>query len=248
MLPPAELAATLLPIAAVHWLNLVLPGPNVLLIARLAASAQRWAALAVGLGMSALVLVWATLASRGLALAMGSTGAAQTSLQLAGGAWLCLLALRLWQPDTANATTETASATTASIQPGADLPAGPEVGTGPSPGPRSAATWGARQQLGLGRAFCLGVITSAANPASSLFYLVLFAGITPSGSDDSLGMLVAALLFGNSLIWYSVVALALSRPGVCARYLRHRILLSRACSTLIGLMGARLLLLALPVP
>lgn len=54
------------------------------------------------------------------------------------------------------------------------------------------------------------MVTSAANPASSLFYLEFFAGITRSGADDPLGTLVAALLFGNSpLIWYSVVARAL---------------------------------------
>ena len=96
---PVEIDTVLFIVAIVHWANLVLPGPNVLLVARLAASGQRRTALAVGLGMSTLVLAWSLLAAVGLTDAIAHPGPLRTTLQVVGGAWFCVLAHRLWQPD-----------------------------------------------------------------------------------------------------------------------------------------------------
>lgn len=249
-MPPVEIVSVLLAVAVMHWVNLVLPGPNVLLIARLAADGQRPVALAVGLGMSTMVLAWTLLAATGLSATLGAPGPMQTALQVAGGSWLCLLACRLWRRDqraaasAASAASASPAASTAALHPAPAAPDRPADGDHAIEPLFGVAPIGALRRLT--RAFGLGLATSAANPAALLFPLAIFVAVVPREVEPTLNGLVTLVLFLDATAWYSMVALTLSRPGVCALYLRHRTLLSRASSTLIALMGARMIVLALP--
>lgn len=242
---PVEIGSVLLPVAVVHWLNLVLPGPNVLLIAHLAAGGHRRAALAAALGMSAMVLTWALVTAIGLAAVLTTPGPLQAALQVTGGAWFCLLARRLWRPTEA---TTFGPSDTGSAAPPSLADSGHLTGDGAADGRSGAGGDQWRDATRATRAAWLGMATAAANPAATLFYLAVFVGLGPGDADPMLGRLVVGVLVVDSLIWYSALALTLSRPGVCACYLRHRTLLTRACSVLIALMGARLVLMALQTP
>lgn len=271
---PVEIATVLFIVAIVHWANLVLPGPNVLLVARLAASGQRRTALAVGLGMSTLVLAWSLLAAVGLTDAIAHPGPLRTTLQVVGGAWFCVLAHRLWQPDAsavplalrsvpvALAATVAPGATSATLAAGAP---GVTEANGVVEAAALAVTTeglnrsaafkaegdlpvdhsGQDSEWNLAGAFGLGLATAAANPVTLLFPLAIFIAIVPHDGGSALKGLVALVLFVDAAAWYAAVAQALSRPAVCSLYLRHRTLLARASSTLIALMGARMIALAL---
>jgi threonine efflux protein len=98
--------------------------------------------------------------------------------------------------------------------------------------------------LGAGAAFRVGFMTSALNPKIALFYGSVFATALPP--DPSLAMALAAVLlvFVNSVVWHSFLALLLSRPGVQRRYLQHQQGLNKVAAGLVGFYGLRLLLQA----
>ena len=89
--------ATLPAIVVLHWIVLVSPGPNVLLVTQLAASGQRRPALYAGLGVSTVALLWATLAVFGVEAVFRAHPHARLSLQIAGGAYLLHLSRKLWR-------------------------------------------------------------------------------------------------------------------------------------------------------
>jgi len=90
-------------------------------------------------------------------------------------------------------------------------------------------------------AFRVGFTTSALNPKIALFYGSVF--VTAMPADPSLLMVVLAVLlvYVNSVVWHSSLALLLSRPGVQRAYLRHNRALNRVSALLVGAYGAKLL-------
>lgn len=94
-------------------------------------------------------------------------------------------------------------------------------------------------------AFRVGFTTSALNPKIALFYGSVF--VTSMPADPSMLMIVLAVLlvYFNSIVWHSSLALLLSRPGVQRAYLRHNQALNRVSALLVGAYGAKLLVAAL---
>lgn len=89
--------ATLLTIAALHWVVLLVPGFNFVLLGQLAAGGARSKALAAVGGMTGATLTWALLAVLGVGVVFGAHPLLRQGVQLAGGAYLLWLALRLWR-------------------------------------------------------------------------------------------------------------------------------------------------------
>jgi threonine efflux protein len=99
------LTGVLLNVALMHWAVMISPGPNVLLVSQLAASGHRARALAAGVGIATVALVWAALAIGGVSTLFTTFPTVRTLLQLAGGIYLCYLAVRLWNSKPAGAET-----------------------------------------------------------------------------------------------------------------------------------------------
>lgn len=96
----------LLAIALLHWVVLVIPGFNFVLIGQLAAGGSRSAALGAVAGMTTATLTWATLAVAGVSMVFSAHPTLRHIAQLAGGLYLLQLALKLWragQPQLATA-------------------------------------------------------------------------------------------------------------------------------------------------
>lgn len=102
-------------------------------------------------------------------------------------------------------------------------------------GRQSPAT--AEPVLGTVAAFRAGFTTSALNPKIALFYGSVFATALPQ--DPSL--LLVLLVFANSVVWHSSLALLLSRPTVQSAYLRNYQALNRISGVLVGAYGAKLI-------
>ena len=79
---------TLLSIALLHWLVLITPGANVLLVSQLAASGYRRSALYAGLGISFVAVIWALLAILGVNALFAAHPTARLALQIAGALYL----------------------------------------------------------------------------------------------------------------------------------------------------------------
>ena len=88
---------TLLSIALLHWLVLITPGANVLLVSQLAASGHRRSALYASLGISFVTFIWALLAILGVNALFAAHPAARLALQIAGALYLGYVAVRLWR-------------------------------------------------------------------------------------------------------------------------------------------------------
>lgn len=89
--------ATLIAIALLHWVVLVTPGANVLVVSQLAASGQRRAACFAALGVSVVALLWAVLALAGIHAVFAAQPRLRMALQIAGGLYLVYVAIRLWR-------------------------------------------------------------------------------------------------------------------------------------------------------
>ncbi len=95
-----------------HWVVLITPGANVLLISQLAASGHKRGAIFASLGVSTVTLVWATLAILGLNAVFAAVPQLRIAVQIAGGVYLLYVATRLWRSghsDDSNGTTALAA-------------------------------------------------------------------------------------------------------------------------------------------
>jgi threonine efflux protein len=105
----------------------------------------------------------------------------------------------------------------------------------------SQLTASAPAVLGNMAAFRAGFATSALNPKIALFYGSVFATSLPANPAPALAAMAVLLVFANSVVWHSSLALVLSRPGVQRAYLRHNSLMNRVSGSLVGVYGAKLI-------
>lgn len=95
---------TFLTIAVLHWVALVTPGVNFVLILQLAAGSPRSVSLSAAAGITTVTFLWALLAILGMGAAFSAHPALRQAFQIAGGAYLCYVAWKLWQSPAAVAT------------------------------------------------------------------------------------------------------------------------------------------------
>lgn len=95
---------TVLTIAILHWVALVTPGVNFVLILQLAAGSPRSVSLSAAAGITTVTFLWALLAILGMGAAFSAHPALRQALQIAGGAYLCYVAWKLWRSPAAVAT------------------------------------------------------------------------------------------------------------------------------------------------
>ena len=88
---------TLISIALLHWIILVTPGANVLVVTSLAASGSRQAAFFAGLGVTTVAGIWSALAILGVGAVFAAHPLLRQALQVAGSLYLLYVALRLWR-------------------------------------------------------------------------------------------------------------------------------------------------------
>ena len=98
-----NMLTTLLTIAVLHWLALLTPGVNTLLITQLAASGERRAAGYAAVGITAVAFTWALLAVLGVTAIFTVYPELRQALQIAGAAYLVYVAVRLWQSSAGSA-------------------------------------------------------------------------------------------------------------------------------------------------
>lgn len=95
--------------------------------------------------------------------------------------------------------------------------------------------------LGAPSAFRAGFVTSILNPKIALFYGSVFATALPQNPPLPLVALSVLLVFANSAIWHSTLALLFSRPTIQAAYVRNYQALNRISGAVVGAYGARLI-------
>jgi threonine efflux protein len=99
--------------------------------------------------------------------------------------------------------------------------------------------------LGSGAAFRAGFMTSALNPKIALFYGSVFATSLPANPPLLLAVAAVLLVFANSVVWHSSLALLLSRPSIQGAYVKHNRFLNRLSAAVVGIYGAKLIAAAM---
>jgi threonine efflux protein len=91
------LLTALLTVALLHWVVLITPGANVLLVSQLAASGHRRSACYAGMGITIVAVTWALLALLGVNALFATLPKLRLALQVASGIYLCYFAVLLWR-------------------------------------------------------------------------------------------------------------------------------------------------------
>jgi threonine efflux protein len=90
------MTSALIAIALLHWVVLVTPGANVLVVSSLAASGSRRAAFFAGVGVTVVAGIWSALAVFGVGAVFAAHPYLRLAVQVAGGLYLLYVACRLW--------------------------------------------------------------------------------------------------------------------------------------------------------
>jgi len=93
--------STFVTIWILHVAAMMTPGPNVLLVSQLAASDRARSAVLAAVGVTCGAGLWATCAVLGVNVVFVAFPELRLALQVAGGAYLLYLAIRLWRSDSA---------------------------------------------------------------------------------------------------------------------------------------------------
>ena len=89
--------STLLAVALLHWVVLVTPGANFLVVSSLAANGSRTAACFAALGVTVVAAIWSALAVLGVNAIFVAHPYFRSALQIAGGLYLLYVAVGLWR-------------------------------------------------------------------------------------------------------------------------------------------------------
>jgi threonine efflux protein len=91
-------------------------------------------------------------------------------------------------------------------------------------------------------AFRVGFMTSALNPKIALFYGSVFATSLPPSPSWMHVVGAVAVVYLNSIVWHTSLAVALSQQAVQRAYLRNFARLTKASGAVVGAFGLRLIL------
>jgi threonine efflux protein len=91
------MGSTLLAIALLHWVALITPGPNTLVVSNLAAADSRQTAVCAAIGITVVAGIWSALAALGINAVFGAHQTLRTIVQAAGAVYLLYLGLRFWR-------------------------------------------------------------------------------------------------------------------------------------------------------
>lgn len=89
------------------------------------------------------------------------------------------------------------------------------------------------------KSFWQGVVTNIGNPKSIAFYAAVFSAAAPAHVSVSTFASMLAVVVVVSLIWYGLVALALSQSRIASAYRKARKVIDRLCGGLILGLGLR---------
>jgi threonine/homoserine/homoserine lactone efflux protein len=98
-----------------------------------------------------------------------------------------------------------------------------------------------QRSVGLGRSFAYGLATQLSNPKAAVAYGSVFAALLPPAPPLRLFVSVPPLILLIETGWYAIVALTFSADRPRAAYLRSKRWIDRLAGSVIGLLGARLI-------
>lgn len=211
------LLPALLALAVIHLVGAMVPGPNIVVTAQIAASRSARDGLKCVAGIVVATLTWVSLTLAGVGIVLQELGSLYTALKLVGAAYLLWLGGRmLW------AAIRHAPASGAEV--------GVGVGSADSPLPPGRT----RGRLPYS-AFRSGLLTNLTNPKSAIFWTSVFVVAIPPEAPAWFYGAVIAVIGVQTALWYGLVALVFAAPPTQAAYARMgRVMEGLAGSVMVG--------------
>ncbi|MFC3850642.1 LysE family translocator [Corynebacterium hansenii] len=173
----------------IHVVGMTSPGPDVLLILRMATRSRKHALAAVA-GIVTGLTAWVTLTVVGVAAVLSSHPALMGAIQLLGGGYLAYMGARMLA---------------GAVRGIRELRAGgaPAVGAG---------------ALGtVGGAYRQGLLTNLSNPKVVLFFAAVLSQFMPVGAPWWVQAVYVAALLATSVLWFGFIAVTVSTEPVVRR-------------------------------
>ncbi|KUZ82601.1 lysine transporter LysE [Burkholderia ubonensis] len=209
----------LLQIAAVYFVALVTPGPNIFMISQLSMSGRRSLGAVSALGVGTASITWATLAMLGLAAVLHQVEWLYDTIRIGGAAYLVYFGFKLLRASARrDPAPDTASAAPATL---------------PPPDAR------ARLHAHL-RAYRTGLVTCLTNPKSCAFWTSVFAAMLPAHVPLWFNGAALLTIGAMSVGWYCSVAYLFASPRAQRGYRRVRRPLDALCGAALVGLGAKL--------
>ena len=175
----------LISLALIHTIALASPGPDFALVVKLSAQENRAVAMASAVGISVAILAHTLLSLTGLSLIIHSSERLFILVQLIGASYLAWMGV---------------GAARAALSHWRD--------------PVALEKTQQSEGLSVKKGFLQGLYTNLLNPKALVFFITLFSTlITPQVSLPTKSA-AAVLLFTLSVIWFSFIAMVLTKPRI----------------------------------
>lgn len=99
---------------------------------------------------------------------------------------------------------------------------------------------------GVGRSFLFALATQLSNPKTAVVYASIFAALLPADPPLWVSLVLPPAIFLIEAGWYTLVAVAFSAGRPRAAYLRSKTWIDRTAGAVMGALGARLVVEAVP--
>jgi len=185
-----EWASTLAAILIVHWVAVVVPGPNTLIVSTVAMKEARARGVAAAFGIATGALIWSVASMTGLALALQHAPILFRALQAIGGLYLIFVAYGLLRST---------------------------LGPPPDGGAQTAHATTGRHWVG---AYRRGLATSLTNPKAAIYFLGIFSAGVSADTPTALRAIIVVACVASSLAWYTILAVLLSTGPAQRNYRR----------------------------
>lgn len=176
----------LLSLALIHTLALASPGPDFALVVKLATQAQRRTALASALGLAVAITLHTLLSLTGISLIIKSAENLYIAVQLIGATYLAWMGL---------------GAIREAIMHWRDKK-------------QLQISSTSHRELTVLQGFIQGLSTNLLNPKAMVFFITLFSTLISPTVNLETKVAITLLMFLLSLIWFSLIALVLSKPVI----------------------------------
>ena len=84
-----------------------------------------------------------------------------------------------------------------------------------------------------------GLVTNLANPKAMAFYASIFSGAVPADASTATLIVMIAMVGTIAVLWYGLVALALSTQRMADFYRHGKVVIERSCGLFLIFLGGR---------
>ncbi|MCW8333103.1 LysE family translocator [Vibrio paucivorans] len=201
----------LLTLASIHFIALMSPGPDFALVVQNATRYGRQTGLYIALGLSVGILLHSLLSLTGVSYLVHQHPTLFALLQLAGGSYLAYLGYGAL------------TATTARLR---------------QPNDDSQPTVKPHLLLNNKRqAFSRGFATNILNPKALVFFVSLMSSLVPAGMSLVGKGIALVILFGLSMLWFSLLAWVLSTAKLQTKLLKASVYIDAVCGLIFSTIG-----------